>query len=255
MCQTCAAAHTLLDGQQHPNYMVKYNTDDYHSQLIRGRCFADDKCNSEQYLTVSASMVMCYSRGDAGAGCEISDQLYHCKSEVCRGQTGSTTGYCCNDDAIQPSDGQCCKLCSSSDGSCLVREACPPCDASGDIANGIASPCTSSLAAGTSCEPTCNSGYTLTGSRSCDGQSLADTAVCDAMTCDPDYYVENDECKACASGTTSAGGSATTCTANCDANQYWDGDSCEACLETSTSGGAAATSCTYMYIYVRTSKQ
>ena len=154
------------------------------------------------------------------------------------------SNVCCDTAAATPIDGQCCKLCSSSDGSCLDREACPPCDASGDIENGVASPCTSSLAAGTSCEPTCNSGYTLTGLRSCDGHNLADTAVCDAMTCDPDFYVENDECKACASGTTSAGGSATTCTANCDANQYWDGESCEACLGTSTSSGGAATSCT-----------
>ena len=76
--------------------------------------------------------------------------------------------------------------------------------------------------------------------------------------CDPDYYVEDNECKACATGTTSAGGSdgnhvhdwdhqrgrVTTCTANCDANQYWDGDSCEACPVGSTSAGGAATSCT-----------
>ena len=211
-----------------------------------GKCY--EPCGADEYINGMSSMgnaPVCQSKIQAGSWCHwVNNDLdrgLFCLSGMC--STGGSE-VCCDTAAATPIDGQCCKLCSSSDGSCLVREACPPCDASGDIANGIASPCTSSLAAGTSCEPTCNSGYTLTGSRSCDGQSLADTAVCDAMTCDPDFYVENDECKACATGTTSAGGSATTCTANCDGNQYWDGDSCEACLGTSTSSGGAATSCT-----------
>ena len=37
------------------------------------------------------------------------------------------------------------------------------------------------------------------------------------LYCATRYYEEDNECKACATGTTSAGGSATTCTANCDA--------------------------------------
>ena len=129
-------------------------------------------------------------------------------------------------------------------GTCAVRSTCSPCDASGDIANGIASPCTSSLASGTSCEPTCNAGYALTGSRSCDAGTLNDTAKCIAVVCDANQYWDGDSCEACATGTTSAGGSATTCTVNCDADQYWDGDSCEACPGSSTSAGGAATSCT-----------
>ena len=55
-----------------------------------------------------------------------------------------------------------------------------PCDASGAIANGALNDCTSSLASDTSCSPTCNSGYTLSGSRSCSTGSLTDTAVCSA---------------------------------------------------------------------------
>lgn len=67
--------------------------------------------------------------------------------------------------------------------------------------------------------------------------------MCNAISCDPDYYVEDNECKACATGTTSAGGSATTCAANCDADQYVIGDSCEACPGGSTSPGGSVTAC------------
>jgi len=200
-------------------------------------------CIADEYVDAFSSINVCVSKIAAGGSCEgnnYDDRDQFCLSGLC----STENNRCCDIAAAEPVDGKCCTLCASSDGSCLVREACPPCDASGDIANGIASPCTSSLAAGTSCEPTCNSGYTLTGSRSCNGQSLSDTAACNAILCDPDYYVEDNECKACVTGTTSAGGSATTCTANCDANQYWDGDSCEACPVSSTSAGGALTSCT-----------
>ena len=56
-----------------------------------------------------------------------------------------------------------------------------PCNAGGPIANGAPGPgCTSSLASGLSCTPTCNSGYTLSCTRSCSAGTLADTAVCNA---------------------------------------------------------------------------
>jgi len=55
-----------------------------------------------------------------------------------------------------------------------------PCDASGAIANGNLNDCTSSLASGASCTPTCDSGYTLTGTRSCSSGTLMDTVVCTA---------------------------------------------------------------------------
>ena len=58
-----------------------------------------------------------------------------------------------------------------------------PCVASGVITNGAASPCTSSLAGGASCTPTCNSGYTLSGTRSCSAGTLTDTAACTANAC------------------------------------------------------------------------
>jgi hypothetical protein len=55
----------------------------------------------------------------------------------------------------------------------------PLCDASGAITNGApGSGCTSTLAHGTSCSPTCDSGYTLSGTRSCSAGTLTDNAVC-----------------------------------------------------------------------------
>lgn len=52
------------------------------------------------------------------------------------------------------------------------------CDASKDIENGNALPCTSYLADGATCNTTCNSGYTLSGNRSCKNGTLTDTAKC-----------------------------------------------------------------------------
>ena len=53
------------------------------------------------------------------------------------------------------------------------------CDASGAISNGApGSACSSTLADGATCSPTCNSGYTLSGQRSCSAGTLTDTAVC-----------------------------------------------------------------------------
>ena len=40
--------------------------------------------------------------------------------------------------------------------------------------------CTSSLASGSTCTPTCNTGYTLSGSRSCSSGTLTDTVACKA---------------------------------------------------------------------------
>ena len=54
------------------------------------------------------------------------------------------------------------------------------CDASTAPTNGVVGNCTSSLASGSSCTPTCNSGYTVSGSRSCSAGTLTDTVACKA---------------------------------------------------------------------------
>jgi hypothetical protein len=137
MCQSCAAGYTLLEGQQPPNYMVKYPTDDYNSQYILGKCLADDKCSSEQYMTAMTSSVYCQTRGDAGASCQISDQLYHCKSEVCAGPSGSTSGYCCSDE-VAADIGACASgTCESGSGLCSDKKLPgETCDSSDDCYNG-----------------------------------------------------------------------------------------------------------------------
>ena len=43
----------------------------------------------------------------------------------------------------------------------------PPCDASAAPTNGNVGDCTSSLASGSTCQPTCTSGYTVSGTSSC----------------------------------------------------------------------------------------
>ena len=52
------------------------------------------------------------------------------------------------------------------------------CDASSDIQNGVASPCTSSLAEGDTCNPTCKPAYTLSGNRLCKNNTLINSAYC-----------------------------------------------------------------------------
>ena len=66
------------------------------------------------------------------------------------------------------------------------------CDASGPIANGVASPCDDALAAESRCDPSCDAGFELKGSRSCSLEgALNDTAVCDRMTCNASVAIDN----------------------------------------------------------------
>ena len=58
-----------------------------------------------------------------------------------------------------------------------------PCDATGAIANGGAGDCTTSLAEGESCSPSCDECFVLSGARTCGvGDVLTDTAQC-VSTC------------------------------------------------------------------------
>jgi hypothetical protein len=50
--------------------------------------------------------------------------------------------------------------------------------------------CTSSLASGSTCQPTCNTGYTLSGSRSCSSGTLTDTVACKADSPAPSSALE-----------------------------------------------------------------
>jgi hypothetical protein len=99
-----------------------------------------------------------------------------------------------------------------------------PCDASAPPTNGDAGDCTNSLGSGLTCQPTCNSGYTVSGTSSCsEGTLTAATCIADTpTTCTMNQYLSAGACFACPSSTgdpvgtpapsTSAGGSATYCT-------------------------------------------
>jgi len=58
---------------------------------------------------------------------------------------------------------------------------CASCDASAAPANGAVGDCTSSLASGSTCQPTCNTGYTVSGSSSCSAGTLT-AATCYGYT-------------------------------------------------------------------------
>ena len=94
-----------------------------------------------------------------------------------------------------------------------------PCDASGAITNGALNDCTSSLASGASCTPTCDSGYTLSGSRSCSSGTLTDTAACTATPCDASAAPTNGALNDC----TSSLASDTSCSPTCNSGYTLSG--------------------------------
>ena len=69
---------------------------------------------------------------------------------------------------------------ASTDGPPTAWTFSTPCDASVAPTNGAVGDCTSALASSSTCQPTCDSGYTVSGPSSCIAGSLT------AATCDPD---------------------------------------------------------------------
>ena len=59
----------------------------------------------------------------------------------------------------------------------------PPCNASAAPANGAVGDCTSSLASGSTCRPTCDTGYTVSGTSSC-SLGVLTSATCSPSPCD-----------------------------------------------------------------------
>ena len=59
-----------------------------------------------------------------------------------------------------------------------------PCDASAAPANGAVGDCTSTLASGSTCQPTCNAGYTVSGTSSCLAETFT-TAECSVAPSPP----------------------------------------------------------------------
>jgi len=74
-----------------------------------------------------------------------------------------------------------------------------PCDASAAPVNGAVGNCTDTLASGSKCQPTCDSGYTVSGSSSCTSGVLT-AATCEApiklydgLKCSPNSYTSSDD--------------------------------------------------------------
>ena len=75
------------------------------------------------------------------------------------------------------------------------------CDASSAPTNGGAGTCTSSLAAGSSCQPTCNTGYTVSGTATCSSSGTLTQATC-ALT--PTSSSGDCKCSCCSSNSCTA---------------------------------------------------
>merc|ERR1712164_116808 len=99
----------------------------------------------------------------------------------------SSTQYCY--DSVWPSS-DVCHTCSDASYPCTnansLDDDCTncisPCDASSAPTNGGVGDCTSSLASGSTCQPTCDTGYTVSGTTSCNAGILT-AATCAAATC------------------------------------------------------------------------
>ena len=116
----------------------------------------------------------------------------------------------------------------------------PFCDASAAPTNGAAGDCTNSLASGSTCQPTCNSGYTVSGTSSCSEGTLT-AATCSAYPCTASSTSGKDGSDGnfyCINGGT-VGGNTGSCTCT-SCNAGYGGASCQtsgACSASTELGG------------------
>ena len=166
---------------------------------------------------------------DIHGGLSCDDQGVVSNTLVCLRHCEGTGGISNGDDSMCPSrlkSGESCTpSCNSgytisgsrscNDGAMTDTAQCSadPCnDAALPISFGSASPCPNTLASGSTCAPTCNTGYTLSGTRSCAAGTLTDTAVCNGNSCDASTAVANGALNDCTS--TLAHGASCTPTCN-----------------------------------------
>ena len=163
----------------------------------------------------------------------------------------------------------------SIDGAGTLDTTLATCDASAAPTNGGTGDCTSTLASGSTCQPTCDMGYTVSGTSSCsDGTLTAATCVadpCDASaaptnggvgnctstlasssmcqpTCDTGYTVSGTS--SCSLGTLTAA----TCSANaCDASAAPTNGGVGDCTSTLASGSKCQPTCDTGYTVSGTS--
>ena len=102
----------------------------------------------------------------------------------------------------------------------------PPCDASAPPSNGGVGDCINSLASGSTCQPTCNAGYTVSGTSSCDAGTLT-AATCSENPCTASTDNSRDGSDGtfyCINGGT-IGGTTGSCTCT-SCNAGYEGDNC-----------------------------
>ena len=178
-------------------------------------------------VTRAACICTACNSGYGGGSCETAGACAASTDPSKDGSDGSF--FCINGGTVGGTSGACtCKSCGSGyEGTnCQTASACD--NAASSVAFGVAYPCTNLLASGSTCSPTCNSGYSLTGLRSCMAGTLTDTAVCDPNICKSSTSASKDGSDGsfyCINGGTVGGTTgACTCTA-CDAG--YEGSSCE----------------------------
>jgi len=119
------------------------------------------------------------------------------------------------------------------------------CNAATPPENGAIGTCTDTLASGSTCQPTCNSGYVASGSSSCTMGTLTEATCDEATKCGANEKVVDHACVACPAGKTSTGshdssGPDTTCQATlCGVHEKVSGHECVACPagKTNSPGG------------------
>ena len=249
-CLTCASSAT-------PH--VKYKPGNYYGHFDYGTCVEcteNSHCGSGEYCDGSTCQ-SCHSncatcRAGGSGSCESCHdgryadfnfygecKLCHSTCATCTRQyntlfgMGSTCTRCIDTSKLASGD-MCVECLGSSD--CTAKygqgyicrglgtaASCDPspCDASALPANAVdLGDCTSSLESGSSCEPTCASGYTRSGVTSCLAGTLTSEATCESDPCDtstlPANAVDLGDCHAslasgssceptCASGYTRSG--------------------------------------------------
>ena len=95
-----------------------------------------------------------------------------------------------------------------------------PCDASSAPTNGGVGTCTNSLASGLTCQPTCNTGYTVSGTSSCT-RGILTAATCNPNACDASAAPANGGVGTC----TNSLASGSTCQPTCNTGYTVSGTS------------------------------
>jgi hypothetical protein len=170
-----------------------------------------------------------YSGCDASAA-PTNGGVGTCTSTLAAGQTCTPT--CNNGFTLTPSTGS---SCSSSGVFAAATCVASVCTVSAPN-NGALGSCGASLTSGSSCIPTCNSGYQVVGSMSCTNGALTSTATCVQIVCDASAAPTNGGVGTCTS-TLAAG---QTCTPTCNNGFTLTPSSGSSC---SSSGVFAAATC------------